>query len=141
MFKHLSTFAHIAFGLAVMALAAGCGSDGSSGPSATVTGVSAAVTPTTGTSFTYTGTITATGATAITYRWERSDGTLDAVQSVQLAAAGSLSVTSTWAAGFCIGNSNQAMWVRLNVLTPNVIESPKTNFTRTCVSIPTIPFP
>ena len=139
MLKQLPLQTRLGLGLVMIALAAACGSDNSVAPSPVVTAVNASATPTTGTSFTFTGTITSTGAGPVSYRWERSDGVIDPEQSLQFGGAGSLSVSASWSPGLCVG-TNRSLWVRLTVLSPNVVSSSNVPFTRTCVTIlPVIP--
>ncbi len=126
-------------GLAVCAVVAGaaCGLNNSTGPSAMVTDVTAEIASGqsgTGGPFDFSGTITATDATTVTYRWELSNGDLQPVQQLQFAGAGSLSTTFSFEPGVCFGN-DQYLWARLDVLEPNVIESAKVSFKRNCVVI------
>ena len=74
MLNYLPLQARIGLGLVILTLAAACGSDNSAAPTPVVSAVTASVTPTTGASFTFAGTITSTGAGPVTYRWERGDG-------------------------------------------------------------------
>lgn len=129
----------------LIAFAAGCGSgDSPAGPAPSVTAVTARVESGQNSvqgPFQFTGTVTATGVTAVTYRWELSNGELQAVQQLSFGGAGSLATTYSYKPGsVCLGNDVQ-MWARLNVLTPNVVESAKVPFTQKCVDIvvPRIP--
>ena len=72
-------------------------------------------------------TITTNGPGTITYRWERSDGSLAPVQSITFASAGEQTVSTTWTRGAGTG------WQRLHVLTPRDAVSNQTDFTLTCV--------
>jgi hypothetical protein len=126
----------VGIGLVVVAVAAGaaCGSDSSSGPSAMVTAVTARVgAGQSGTDgpFDFTGTVSVTGATTVTYRWELSNGELQDVQTLPFDGAGSLSTTYTYSPSLCFGKDKQ-MWARLDILEPNVIESERVTFTRDC---------
>ena len=72
-------------------------------------------------------TITANGPGAVTYQWERSDGAIAPVQSINFPAAGSQIVTTIWTRGGGIG------WQCLHILTPNDVVSNQIDFTLTCV--------
>ena len=131
----------VRIGMAALVIAAGaaCGSDPVSEPTPFVTSVTASIAPgQSGTSgpFDFTGTVTATGAMTVTYRWELSDGTLQDVQVMQFGAPGSLPTTYQYSPTpkFCLG-ADQVMWARLNVLGPNVIASANVSFTRKCLAI------
>jgi hypothetical protein len=125
-----------ALGLLLVAFTTGCGSDSPTSPLspmapvAAVTAVTASVDPSTGSRFTFLGTITVNAATEVTYQWERSNGLVEPVGQVTFTGAGTLSVSSEWAPGTCIGTSQ--MWVRLNILAPNSIRSANAPFTRVC---------
>ncbi len=123
----------------VITAAAACGSSNdvtAPSPSPVVTSVVATIAPGqsgTGGPFVFTGTIAATGATPVNYRWELSTGELQDVQVMQFGGAGSLTSNYTFKPPLiCIG-ANQQLWARLTVLTPNVIESEKVSFTRRCL--------
>jgi hypothetical protein len=127
----------IAVAVLVVASAAACGSSSStSQPSPVVTSVTASIAPGqsgTGGPFDFTGTITATGATAVSYRWELSNGTVQETQALQFGGPGSLTTTYKFAPGLiCIGD-DQVLWARLTVLEPNVMESTTVSFTRNCI--------
>jgi hypothetical protein len=75
------------------------------------------------------GTITASGPGAVTYRWERSDGTgatSTAPETIIFTAAGSQTVTNLWTRGEGTG------WQRLHVLTPDNAVSSQVDFVMTC---------
>lgn len=97
----------------------------------TVTGVTAAVAPTSSntcpTTFNFSATITTNAAGTVTYKWERSDGATGSTQSESFAAAESKTVTTTWAIG-----AAGTHWERVHVLTPNDLTSNQATFTLTC---------
>ena len=73
------------------------------------------------------GTITANGPGIVTYRWERSDGTIATdIETIAFTAAGSQNVTNLWTRGEGTG------WQRLHVLTPDDAVSSQIDFTMTC---------
>ena len=72
------------------------------------------------------GTIAASGAGIVTYRWERSDGTANATEVITFTAAGSQTVTNLWTRGEGTG------WQLLHVLTPNDAVSSQIDFVMTC---------
>jgi len=100
-----------------------------------VSSTSAGVTPSTGylcpfytppdnaAMFTFTGSITATGPIAVSYRWERSDGASSSPQTVTFAGAGTKTVTTTWTLF-----GAYAGWERLVILSPNALTSNQANF-------------
>jgi hypothetical protein len=75
----------------------------------------------------FSATITANGPGTITYRWERSDGTVSPVQSSTFASAGTQMVSTTWTRGGGTG------WQLLHILTPRDAVSNQIGFTLTCV--------
>jgi hypothetical protein len=79
--------------------------------------------------FTFSGTITTHDATTVTYRWERSDGTMGPTISLPFATASSQTVTDSWKLS-TTGTSK--FWAQLHVLTPDDISSDQVNFTLTC---------
>lgn len=98
-----------------------------------VTGVTAQVSPTNSdtcspaTTFTATGNVTANAAGTTNYRWDKSDGTFTATQSLVFTTAGTKTVTATW-------SQSQAgdKWMKLHVLTPADTLSSAANFTLSC---------
>ncbi len=78
--------------------------------------------------FNFTGTITTNGPGTVTYRWERSDGAINPMQSATFSAAGSQTVTGTsWEMA-----KTFTCWERLHVLTPNDSLSNQASFTLIC---------
>jgi len=75
------------------------------------------------------GTIAANGPGTVTYRWERSDGTTTAPETITFTAAGSQTVTNLWTRGEGTG------WQRLHVLTPNDAVSSQLVFVMTCYEL------
>ncbi len=75
------------------------------------------------------GTIAANGPGAVTYRWERSDGTMTAAETITFTAAGSQTVANLWTRGEGTG------WQRLHVLTPNDAVSSQLVFVMTCYEL------
>jgi hypothetical protein len=71
--------------------------------------------------------IAANGPGTVTYQWERSDGDITPIQSINFTSAGAQMVFTTWTRGEGTG------WQRLHILTPNDVMSNQTNFTITCV--------
>jgi len=97
----------------------------------TVTGITAAVAPTSSntcpTTFNFSATITANAAGEVTYKWERSDSASPPTESVTFTAAESKVVTSTWSIG-----AAGTHWKRVHILTPNDTLSNQASFTLTC---------
>jgi len=96
-----------------------------------VTNVVASISPATFTgacprTFTLNGTITATAAGTVSYRWERDDIRYSDVQTMTFTTAGSLSTTKLWEFG-----ETSSGWVKLHVLTGDVSSSPVT-YSLTC---------
>ena len=77
--------------------------------------------------FTFTGTITSTVAGDVTYRWLRSDGALAPVETINFAAPGSQTVSTTWTL-----SAEGTKWQQLQILTPTVTRSNQSSFTLTC---------
>lgn len=78
--------------------------------------------------FIFNGTITTNGAGSVTYRWERSDGTLGPIQSLPFAFAGTQNVVpDSWSLNFTTGG-----WARLQIISPNALLSPQANLTLSC---------
>lgn len=128
--------------LTVAAGISGCSSDNGTGPSpvaGTVSSVSVSVNPksgiaasmTKGFAYEFTGVITVTGPTTISYRWERSTGELEPVQELVFGGAGSLSVSYTWTMVTCFG-ADRPRSARLLVISPNVMESSQVSFNHNC---------
>jgi hypothetical protein len=78
--------------------------------------------------FTFTGKITTNKAGTVKYYWERSNGYKSASTSLKFSAAGTKSVTHSWAV-----NDSYSGWARVNVTSPNSKASGKASFTFTCV--------
>ena len=72
------------------------------------------------------GTIAASGPGTVTYRWERSDNSMTAPETITFNAAGSQTVTNLWTRGEGAG------WQRLHVLAPNDVLSNRIDFEMTC---------
>ncbi len=72
------------------------------------------------------GTIAANGPGAVTYRWERSDGSALPVGTINFTSASSQTVTDLWT------RSDGSGWESLHVLTPNDVSSSQIAFTVTC---------
>ena len=77
--------------------------------------------------FNFIGAITTNGPGTVTYRWERSDGSIGYVQSATFSAASLQTVTRSWEIGKTFTG-----WQRLHVLTPNDSLSNQASFTMTC---------
>jgi hypothetical protein len=129
--------------LAVVGGISGCMELDGTAPSevTTVTSVAAAVTPKSGTagwstprSYDFTGVITVSGPTTVSYRWERSTGELEPIQQLAFDGAQSLAVAHSWSMSFCTGEARER-WARLVVISPNAIESGRATFTHGCVSL------
>jgi transcriptional regulator with XRE-family HTH domain len=92
-----------------------------------VTGVRASVTPETlaacPATLTMQASISANQAGTVTYRWERSDGALLALRSVDFDAAETRIVTDTWKVDYWTNG-----WVRLRILAPETLQSNQANF-------------
>jgi hypothetical protein len=106
-------------------------------PSFAVTGVTASVNPPSFTGECPTmlfaqAVITVNGPGTVTYRWERSDGNSEPMETVNFASAGSQTVNSLWQV-----NSSGSYWVRVHVFSPNEISSNQASFTLTCGSVQT----
>jgi hypothetical protein len=76
---------------------------------------------------TFTGTITATEAGAVTYKWERSDGSASPIGTMTFAAGGAQTVSETRAL-----TVTTTGWERLHVLTPNDLQSNQATFLLVC---------
>ena len=74
----------------------------------------------------FSATIIANGPGTITYRWERSDGTVSPVQSSTFASAGTQMVSTTWT------RSGGTGWQLLHILTPSDAVSNPIDFALTC---------
>lgn len=79
--------------------------------------------------FTMLGSITASAAGKVRYRWERSDGVAYPEETIAFSTAGSKSVSDTWFLGVAIKG-----WVRLRVLAPNDTESSPAPLSLSCPS-------
>jgi hypothetical protein len=123
----------LALPVAGLALALGaCNNDNGTNSNGAVSTTAVTVTPVSGptaTTFTATGQITTSGKATVTYRWERDDGTMSDVQTLTFDNASTQSVTTTWDPGGC-STSSRTRWIKLDVLTPNVMTSTQTNFTQ-----------
>jgi hypothetical protein len=78
-------------------------------------------------SVTFTATITSNKDGVIAYKWERSDGSATATQTLTFPNATSLTAVNTWPV-----TSTTSGWQRLHVVTPNDVSSNAVNFTVTC---------
>lgn len=101
-----------------------------------ITEVSVAVTPTQSKgecpqSFLFAGKITATGKGAITYRWDRSDGTPGEVQKLAFTEAGTEIVTTIWELGKT-GALYSNYWQVLHILSPQEMTSNEAVFSLDC---------
>ncbi|MBV8083139.1 MAG: hypothetical protein JOY86_09210 [Candidatus Eremiobacteraeota bacterium] len=74
----------------------------------------------------FTGTIRGPAGTAITYRFERSNGNL-ATHSTTIPAGGSKQVSDSW-----VSSHSGDKWARLHVLTPQDVASDKATFSVHC---------
>jgi len=105
-------------------------------PSFNVTGANANVTPASSTTcpetFTFNGDITVTGAGVVTYQWIQSDAVTGPVQTLTFLVPGMQSVAPhTWTIpgpGPFVFNGG----AKIQVLTPNALDSPQANFTLNC---------
>lgn len=102
------------------------------GPSFAVVNVDTFVSPvasnTCPQTFTFNGSIQTNGAGSVTYRWERSDGTFGAIQSLPFAFAGTQNVIPhTWNLNFTTNG-----WARLQIISPSAPPSPLANFSLNC---------
>lgn len=80
--------------------------------------------------FVFSGTITVDGPTTVNYEWEQSDGSPTVPGSIMFAAAGSQNVNHNWLIpGPLIQNG---MWARINILTPNAMNSNQATFDVLC---------
>lgn len=77
--------------------------------------------------FSLTGEITANGPGAVTYRWDKSDGSSSADQTITFAGLGSQTVSTQWS-----GPPTGAGWAKLHILTPKEVVSSPANFTNGC---------
>ena len=96
-----------------------------------IVGVTATVAPSSSVScpqtFNFTGQIVVNVGGTVTYRWERSDGSMGATQTFRFAAGGAQSFVDSWTI-----SSNFGGWERLHVLTPNDVSSNQATFTLAC---------
>lgn len=63
-------------------------------------------------------------AGTVTYRWERSDGALLALNNLDFKVAGTQVVTETWQIGYLTSG-----WARVRILAPETLQSNQANFT------------
>lgn len=77
--------------------------------------------------FTFTGTITASEPGQVTFKWERSDGSATAVETMAFAGAGSQTASNAWDV-----TKSTTGWQRLHVLTPNDLTSNDARVTMVC---------
>jgi hypothetical protein len=77
--------------------------------------------------FTFTGTMSSNDAGAVTFKWERSDGSATPTETMAFPSATSLTASNTWEIGSSISG-----WQRLHVLTPNEMFSNAVNVQMTC---------
>ncbi len=75
------------------------------------------------------GSITATRAGTVAYRWERSDNAIAPIEYVTFDSAGTKTVSADW---FLTGNYSG--WMRLKIITPNEIASVRTPIVSNCVT-------
>ncbi len=131
----------LALSVAAAAWIAGCSSNNGTGPSAvtgSVSSVVVSVDPASGIApsvteprnYVFTGVITVTGPTTVSYRWERSTGEQEPAQQLVFGGAGSLSVSYTWPMITCFG-ADRPRSARLIVTSPNAIES-QAGFNHNC---------
>ncbi len=81
--------------------------------------------------FLFSGTITTSGATTVTYRWERTDGTtvpsLPNVYTIVFSNASTQNVTDSW------NSAPTGTWgERIHILSPNDLSSNQPTFTNNC---------
>ncbi|MCX6539316.1 MAG: hypothetical protein NT151_10365 [Acidobacteria bacterium] len=76
---------------------------------------------------TFTATLTSNKDGVIAYKWERSDGSATATQTLTFPSATSLTAVNTWQVP-----ATTSAWQLLHVVTPNDISSNPVNFTVTC---------
>lgn len=99
-----------------------------------VTGATAAVSPTSYTGscpkkFDFTANITANGAGTVTYKWARSDGAGAPTETLVFASAGTqAAVPDSWTL-----SSPGTKWEKIQILTPNSLESNQATFTLSCL--------
>ncbi len=93
----------------------------------TVTGVTAAVSPQSGTTcpatFGFSGTITANQAGTVTYRWVRSDRSSAPLNYLTFTSSGGKTVTDSWTLSFATSG-----WERLQILAPESLASNQAAF-------------
>ncbi|MEK7561300.1 MAG: hypothetical protein AAB541_00350 [Patescibacteria group bacterium] len=105
-------------------------------PTFSVTGVTAAVSPTSYSGacpkeFVFSANITANGAGTVTYKWTRSDGASGQTKSLVFSGAGTQAAEgSTWTLGGSGNTYNN--WEKVQILTPNTTESNQANFSLNC---------
>ncbi|UCH50464.1 MAG: hypothetical protein JSV54_05445 [Chloroflexota bacterium] len=107
------------------------GGGGWSGPPK-VTNVVVHATPYTGPcpkTLVWTADITVDGPCTVTYQWERHDGAIGQVETLNFSAAGTKTVQDTWMVW--VGN-NATYWERVRILTPLPMLSNQANLTFTC---------
>lgn len=76
---------------------------------------------------TFTGTITASAAGQVTYKWERHDGSAAATQTMTFNAGSSQTTSAVWDV-----SPSTSGWQRLHVLTPNDLTSNDARVIVTC---------
>lgn len=101
-----------------------------------VTALTANVTPTNYSGacpkqFDFTGNITSNSAGTLTYKWVRSDGASGSTQSMTFGAAGTQAANAdSWTLGGT--GFTYSGWEKIQILTPNSIESTPANFNMAC---------
>lgn len=100
-----------------------------------VTAVSASVSPTNYSGacpkkFDFIGNISVNAAGTVTYKWIRSDGATAPTQSLTFGGAGSQAVTTSWTLGGA--GKTYTHWEKVQILTPNSIESNQATFNLAC---------
>lgn len=88
------------------------------------------------TTFHFSGAITTSRAGTVRYQWIHSDGSVDAIQSLNFVDAGTQNVTADWTLG--APGSDFVGWGMLQVLAPNDIRSSQASFSIRCPIPPTL---
>lgn len=82
------------------------------------------------TTINFVGEITVSEACTVTYRWVRSDGAQGQVETEVFNGPGAVQVGDTWTLG--ASGWNTTLWERIEILTPEPMQSNEAEFTLNC---------
>jgi hypothetical protein len=81
------------------------------------------------------------GAGPVTYSVVRGDGVTGPTETISFAGPGSQEVRTAWTVGRADLSRNYTSWIALRILSPQKLESEKTNFSADCQGAPAAPSP